>query len=329
MAVGSMSASAGTQKDEAHTARKNKRHVWKVLIGVAAVALAAGLLYRTLSQYSFDEIAASIRSIPLHRLAFAGVFAAMSYVSLTFFDYLGVRYVKRSLPYRNVALASFTSLSMGHSIGFAGLSSGAIRYRYYERWGLKAGDVAKIVLFCGTTVALGLMVLGGLALLIRPDLASGMTKLSEPIMIAIGLLLLSLAAGYVAAAAFIRKPLKIKSWAIEMPPLRLALGQIAIGTINFAFVAACLHQVLLAAAEVDYLETAAAYVIANTLTMLTHVPGGLGVIESTVIYLVPGKNLIGPLLVFRVVYFLAPLALGLVSFAISEATIRRRKRMSR
>ena len=36
----------------------------------------------------------------------------------------------------------------------------------------------------------------------------------------------------------------------------------------------------------------------------------LGVIESVVIYLLPHADLIGPLLVFRFVYFLVPLAIG-------------------
>jgi uncharacterized membrane protein YbhN (UPF0104 family) len=79
---------------------------------------------------------------------------------------------------------------------------------------------------------------------------------------------------------------------------------------NFACVAACLHQVLAAVSEVPYLATATAYVIANVMSILSHVPGGLGVIESVVIFLIPGVTLIGPLIVFRFVYFLVPLALG-------------------
>ena len=42
-----------------------------------------------------------------------------------------------------------------------------------------------------------------------------------------------------------------------------------------------------------------------------------------VIYLLPGKDLIGPLLVFRFVYFLVPLALGAVTFGMSELLLRR------
>ena len=81
-----------------------------------------------------------------------------------------MRYAGRALPYPKIALASFTSLSIGHTLGFAVFSSGAIRYRFYAGWGLSAGDVGRIIVFCGVTIALGLATVGGLAAVIRPDL---------------------------------------------------------------------------------------------------------------------------------------------------------------
>lgn len=295
-------------------------------VAAAAIALAAFLLYRTLSRYSMAEIAASVAAIPAHRLALAAAFAAASYLCLTFFDYLALRYVEKPLPYRRAALASFVALSMGHNIGLAALSSGAIRYRFYSRWGLTAGDVAKLVLFCGATVGLGLAILGGAALLIRTDLAVAITGLGRGAVLGLGLACLGAAAGYVALAAFVRRPIRIRSWEIAMPPLRLALGQVAIGPLNFACVAACLHQVLSAVGDVSYLAVAAVYVIATVTALIAHVPGGLGVIESVVLYLLPNAQFIGALLVFRVVYFLLPLAIGGPTFAAIEFAQRRIKR---
>ena len=46
-----------------------------------------------------------------------------------------------------------------------------------------------------------------------------------------------------------------------MPDLRFALGQVIIGPLNFALVAACLHQTLAATAQVEYVQVAAVYVI--------------------------------------------------------------------
>ena len=51
-------------------------------------------------------------------------------------------------------------------------------------------------------------------------------------------------------------------------------------------------------------------------------PGGVGVIESVVVHLLPKTDVIGPLIAFRCLYFLGPLALGLVAFAATEAWFR-------
>jgi glycosyltransferase 2 family protein len=255
----------------------------------------------------------------------AGLFAAASYLCLTCFDFLALRYVGQRLPYPKVALASFCSLSLGHNIGFAALSSGAIRYRFYSRWGVRAGDIAKIILFCGMTVGLGLAILGALALLLRSDLAAEMTGLSQGALIGIGVAALAAVALYVLLAAHVRKPLRIRHWSIEMPPLRLALAQIVIGPINFACVAACLYHALAALADVSYLAVAAVYVTANVTALMSHVPGGLGVIETVVLYLVPGAKVIGALVAFRVIYYLVPLTIGGPLFGLSELLLKERK----
>lgn len=303
-----------------------KARVTRILAPVFVVlvlSLAAGLLYRTWSRYSMAEIGESLAAIPALHLLLAVTFAGLSYLCLTGFDWLATRYVGHALPYRRVALASFTSLSLGHNIGFAALSSGAIRYRFYTRYGLALQDVAKIILFCAATVGLGLVLLGGGALVLQSDLAAKVTGLDRGVITAVGAACLLLAAGYVALAALVRAPLRFRRWSVELPTLRLALGQVLIGPLNFACVAACLHQAL-AAADLPYLSVATVYVVANVTALISHVPGGLGVIESVVQYLLPAGRLAGALLVFRATYFLLPLCMGATMLALVELRLRRR-----
>jgi uncharacterized membrane protein YbhN (UPF0104 family) len=291
---------------------------------VPAILIVAGLLlYRTLGHYSFGEIVASVRAIPAKRVALAGVFAAASYLCLTGFDALALRYVGKPLPYPKVALASFTSLSLGHNIGFAALSSGAIRYRFYSRWGLTAGEVAKVILFCALTVGLGLATLGAAALLLRADLAMHTTGLPRTAVVSLGIGCLLVPFVYLTLACVARKPLRFRGATLEMPPLRLALAQLVIGPINFACVAACLYNALAAVIDVPYLAVVSAYVIANVTAIVSHVPGGLGVIESVLTVLFPDAKLIGALIAFRCIYFFVPLPIGASLFAISELALRK------
>ena len=308
-------------------AQHARQMTWiKRIIAIAIIALAGGLLYHTLSGYSLDEIIDSIQAIPLPRLAFAGMFAAASYYCLTWFDFMAVRYAGKAIPYHRCALASFCSLSLGHNIGFAALSSGAIRYRFYTRWGMTAGQIAKIIIFCGVTVGLGLITLAGIALLLRPDLGAKITGFTPGIAMTIGAACVAASALYLLASVFVRGEMTIKNWSLTMPDTKFAAAQIAVGSANFACVAGCLHQTLSAAGDLQYLAVAAAYVIANASALLTHVPGGLGVIESVVMFLLPGAKIVGALVMFRVIYFLVPLSIGAPLFGLTEIFYRGKRR---
>ncbi len=152
-----------------------------------------------------------------------------------------------------------------------------------------------------------------------------MTGLSQPALFGLGAACLAAAAAYVALAAFVRKPVHLYKWSVDPPPLRIALGQVVIGPINFACVAACLYHAIAGVADVTYIPVATAYVIANFSALVSHVPGGLGVIETVVLYLLPGANVIGGLLAFRAIYFLVPLAIGAPLFGLCELLLRRNR----
>ncbi|MBB4566820.1 lysylphosphatidylglycerol synthase domain-containing protein [Rhizobium leucaenae] len=300
-----------------------KSLVWNGLL-IAAICLAFWLLYRILQHYSFDDIRSSLLNIPLRRLCFALLCAAASYLCLTGFDFLAIVSLGKSLPYRKVALASFVSLSMGHNIGFAGLSSGAFRYRYYSRWGLGIEEVTKIILFCGVTVGLGLITLGGIALLVNPADAAGLLKSNTRDIRAAGAIVLVVPVLYAFLAMVLRQRLTLWRWSFELPPLRIALLQIAAGTLNFTCVSMCLHQLLSAFADVALFRSITAFVLANTAVLATHVPGGLGVLETTVAYIVPEAASIGALIAFRCIYFFIPLVLGTMLLITSELVFRHR-----
>lgn len=289
---------------------------------VAALCLAVFLLYRIFQQYSLEEIVQSVRSIPLSTFFTALAFAAASYLCLSCFDLLAIRSLGKSLPYRKIVLASFISLSLGHNIGFAGLSSGAFRYRYYSRWGLTAEDVAKIILFCGVTVGLGLITLGGLALIVNPGDAARLLRVDAASARIFGLLALIVPVGYASLAFFVRGKLRLWRWSFQLPRFPIAVAQVGVGTFNFMLVSACLHQMLSTFGDVAFFRSVTAYVLANSAILATHVPGGLGVLEATVSYAVPQQASIGALIAFRCAYFFIPLALGVTLLLISELIFR-------
>lgn len=297
-------------------------HPW---IATVAFALAAFLVYRALQRYSMSEIIDSLSAISLRHIALGAAFTAGSFFCLTWSDTLAVRYTKSDLPYRKIALASFTSLSIGHTLGLAALSSGAVRYRLYTGWGLSPGDVGRIILFCGMTVVVGLATGGGLASLIQPALVGEVFKIAPAAAMGVGALLLLLVLIYLGLAALVHRPIRIHRFQLPVPRLRLALGQVAVGTSDVLLVSAVLYQMLAASTDIAFFPVAATYVTANVAAIVTHVPGGLGVIEAVILSLVPGANVIGALVAFRALYYLTPFVIGCVVLAITEIVRRQRR----
>lgn len=312
---------AKSAKRQTKSPRKNKAGKtpgWSKWAAFVVVAIALFFLYKTLSGYSPEDLLTSVSQVPLGRIIFAIGFAAASYASLTLFDYLALHYAGRPLAYPKAALASFVSLSLGHNIGLAAFSSGAIRYRFYTRWGASTEEVAKVILFCGVTVALGLLLLTGMALIANAESANELTGIGKTALLALGIASLGLVCLYLLLSAFVRGTLKIRKWEFQLPSLKLAIAQVIVGVVNFSLVAACLHQTLLAMAELSYFKVASAFVIANSAAILTHVPGGLGVIEWVIVTLFANSELIGAVLAFRFVYYLLPLIVGGSTFAATE-----------
>ena len=111
-------------------------------------------------------------------------------------------------------------------------------------------------------------------------------------------------------------------FSIPRPSFRIALAQVAAGIVNYAFVATTLYVLFGGTAGVGPFAFASFYAVAHALGALSHVPGGLGVLELVVLSAAPGASSAGALIVFRVVYYFAPFVLGALLYCLHE--IRRR-----
>src|SRR6185436_569823 len=153
-----------------------ERAQWLRWLGPAlSLALFAAVLYllhRELAQHSWHDVLRHLRSLSPGSLVAAAVFTFASYTALTMVEALALRHVGQPVPLRISAVTSFVSYAVGHNIGLAALSGGAIRLRLYGSRGLPATDIAIVSAFCGVTTLLGLLALSAYALLAEPREAS-------------------------------------------------------------------------------------------------------------------------------------------------------------
>ena len=93
----------------------------------------------------------------------------LSYIALSFYDYLALEYAGEKLPYRRVLFTSFLSYAISNNVGHAWLSGGSMRYRLYSGWGMPGISIAKVVLFCTVSYFLGAVTIMVAGYALSPD----------------------------------------------------------------------------------------------------------------------------------------------------------------
>jgi uncharacterized membrane protein YbhN (UPF0104 family) len=291
-------------------------------VTVALLTGAAYLLYRSLKNVELMKLWHELQVFPPSAIALAILLTAASHLALTSYDYIGVRYIRRPLSYWRVALAAFTAYSISHSLGFAAVTGGAVRYRMYSRWGFGAVDVAQIMAMAGITLFLGMFLIGGIALLLDGAQVQAWTDLPSEGINTLGVLCLAVVFFYGTIGFIRQEPLRLWGFELAVPSPRFAAIQIAVSGIDWLIVASVLY-VLLPPNDVFTFPTfLGVFVVAYLLGIISNVPGGLGVFESVILITlqqsVPTETIVSSLLVYRGVYHLLPLMIGGTIFLVTE-----------
>jgi len=291
------------------------------VISVVILAVALWFLHHELSDLKAESILEHIKSLPFSALAAAMVCAAGSYAILTGYDALALRYIGHKLAYRQAAQTAFMAFAVGHNVGVAALSGGSVRYRMYSLLGLSGLEIAKVIVFASVTFALGAALLLGLALLLMPAAETAVLNLSPVLLNTTGFLLMAVPLVYLLIAAFSRTPVTIRKWMFSFPSPAIGLAQVGLSVCDLAFAAATLYVLLAPELQIGFFPFLGIYLIALAAGLLSSVPGGLGVFEAVLLVALPGVdrgNLLGTVIVYRLIYYVAPLCLALLLLAMNE-----------
>jgi glycosyltransferase 2 family protein len=298
-------------------------------ISLSILGIAIFILYELLRDADFGKVVAAIESQPIEKIAIAGVFVVAGYVTLTFYDLFALRAIgQHKVPYAIAALASFTSSTIGHTLGAAVITGGLIRLRIYSVWGLTLVDIAKIALVTGMTFWLGNALLLGGATVYVPEAASAIDHLPSWINRAIGLSGLIALACYLLWLAPRTRAIGRSGWRLVLPNLRLTLVQIGIGALDLSLVTCAMYVLMPSAPVVGFATVLVIFLTATLLGTASHAPGGLGVIEATMLLGLaqfPKEELLAALLTFRALYFVLPLCLATLSLGLRELTLLARR----
>ncbi len=303
----------------------------RIGIALSATILVASavVLYERLHGLDWGAVATALASVSPAHIAAAAFFVGCGYVTLTLYDWFALRTIgAHQVPWRVAALTGVTSYAIGHGLGAMVLVSGAIRYRLYSRWGLNVIDIAKICFIAGLTFWLGNITALSISMTSVPAAARAVDQIPEWGNRLIGAGVLSALAAYLAWVWGKRRFLGVSGTGVRLPSGSMTLLQIGIGLTDLSCCSLVMYLLMPSLPAVDFVPLAVIVVFGTLLGFASHAPGSIGALDAAMLVGLPSfdrAELVATLLLYRLLYFVAPFALALMVLGLREAYVHLRR----
>lgn len=284
------------------------------------------LLFMLVKKVDWQEVKQALQSYKASTLALAALVACASYLTYCGFDVLARYYTRHKLSIKQIVPVTFVCYAFNLNLS-SWVGGIALRYRLYSRLGLDVATITRILSLSLITNWLGYMLLAGAVFSMRflelpKEWSIGTTSLQL-----IGFGLLALCSAYLLACRFSkRRSWKIRDQEITLPSLKQALIQASLGALNWSLMATVIYVLL--PKDAFYPAVLGVLLISSIAGVVTHIPAGLGVLETVFITLLAHQfskgSMLAALIGYRAIYFLLPLLLAVVVYLVLE---KRAKKM--
>lgn len=327
-----------------HPARAAWRRWHRAVLATFSAAMLGVVVWR-LQSLDWAGAWQAAQALPITALAAAAVVAVLGHVNYGAFDLLAKRWIGLTVPAWRMGWGG--TVSYAFTLNFGSMIGGAaVRWRLLAAAGVSTADTTRVVTLAVLTNWLGYAAVTSLLLLgaSRPPMphhaatlpaqASGLGMadlqayaqhltawLTSPAARWAGLAMLAAVLAWLAVLAWRNQPLaKLQRAGLQPPARWLPVAQISLGASNWLWMAgvmACLLG-LQAVHPVPFAQVLGAQLLASLAGLVARVPGGLGVVEAVYLVMlgpqVDAHLLLGALLVFRALYFIAPLLAALPGY---------------
>jgi phosphatidylglycerol lysyltransferase len=306
-----------------------KRIDWSkasILVGLAIFAVAAVVLYNIFAGITWAEVTNAASRIAWEQVALAFVATALSYAALIGYDFLALRHVgARQVPLPAIALTSFISHAFTYTLGFGVLTGGAVRWRMYQNYGLKPAQIIGVGALTTLTFWLGIATVAAICLLFQPGVLAPVDGLPANLNFIIGLAVVCAVAIWVTLSAIRPRTITVGDRAMPLPGPQATLGAILVGLLDTVAAAGALWLIMPAGPDAGFASFLVVFAVATVLGVISHVPGGVGVFETTLILAqpeIPHADMLVSLILFRLVYYVIPFAIACLMFGAYEVRQR-------
>jgi uncharacterized membrane protein YbhN (UPF0104 family) len=271
------------------------------LLGLVIVGLALWGLHGMLRDTSVAQVVAALAALPPLNAALAVGCTALSYIVLTQYDRLSLRWLGLRWPWRRSAPGTALAYALGNVSFNAMVIAGTVRYSTWQAQGVQPGQAAKVAVFASLGFWLGYAALGGLLFGSDP-LRPGLRPIGLALLLATALYLL---------LAWRLPQFQLGRHRVALPPPGVCMLQVAVGMLDLLGVSGVLWLLLPPLPGFSYAYFLQAFMLAMVAGSASQAPGGLGVFDSAFLLLLPAgapaPQALAALLAFRVIYYALPL----------------------
>lgn len=309
----------------------------KRIASAAFILLVLGLLVSQGRSIEWPKVLTALEDYPVSATWGALLLVAASLTLYSCFDLLGRSYTGHKLGTRTVMSTTFVSYVFNLNLGSL-VGSVAMRYRLYSRLGLKVGVITRVMTISMLTNWMGYIFLAGLVFSITPPAVPQSWGVDALALRLGGCALVGIAATYLGACAFLgRRRFDVRGHAIELPSGGLAGLQLLMGAGNWLIMSGIVF--ILLQHRIEFPMVVGVLLLAAIAGVITHIPAGLGILEAVfaamLSWQMPQPEILAALVAYRVIYYIAPLAVAVLMYVVMEAkaktarTAKKRKKHQR
>lgn len=315
--------------DKAPNTVKRIGEFLKATVVLALMAIIIVWLRYKLKTYgvTYDKVMEGIQNLPVSHIIAAVLLTALNYFVLTGYDWIAVRHLKKSLSWPRIMIGAIVGYASGNVLGWL-FGGNAAHYRMYSTWGFSLVEIIAFISILSVTFWLGLFLLAGIAFLFLPvhipeDAMEYLVV--EPNVL--GMIFLGCIGAYLLACILIRRPIRFRDFEITLPPFQLSAMQLVVSAGDFFLASTVLYSLLPAEVvgpgKINFSTVLIAYIIAQIGAVITHVPGGYGILEVVLLMFLPEKDAVmAAVILFRVIYYFMPAIVAGGLFMWNEFTIK-------
>ena len=298
----------------------------KPLISLLILVIIFWIIKEKLSELSYQEIILSLSEIQKQNIFWAITCTLVGYFVIATYDLVALHHLNYKLDRFKGLSTAFSSYAIANNTGFALLIGGGIRYYFYNYYGVPNQIIAQVILMSNFNFWLGFISLGGIIFTLKPIVIPSILQTSILTVRPVGVILLLVLAIYF-YFSWQQTALAIKGKQLLLPSWQISRDLIAISFVDRAIAALVLFILLPVHSDVGYVDFFGIYFLAIHAGIMSHIPGGVGIFEAVIVYLLPqsldATEIIGSLIVFRVIYYLLPMAIAVIWIAIYEISLKK------